>query len=104
MSEQDLFKLILYYDVDPEHIQDYYKFVMGRFLPMLQKMGLEMTEAWSVMYGNAPNRQICLVGRGKHTVLDILDSETWITLSDELNEFVDNFESKVVPFREGFQV
>ncbi len=103
VSERDLYRLILSYDVNPEKLQEYYQFVMGRYLPMIQKMGLEMIEAWTVAYGDAPNRQIDLVGRGKSTVLDLVYSETWSSLNEQLNEFVSDFDYKVVPYRQGFQ-
>lgn len=103
VTEKELYKLILSYDVNPEKLQEYYQFVMGRYLPLMQKMGLEMMDAWSVSYGNAPNRQIGFVGRGKHTMLDLLESESWNTLNDQLDEFVSDFDYKVVAYREGFQ-
>lgn len=103
MNDQSLFKILLSYDVDPEHIQAYYQFVLGNYLPTVQKMGLQMTDAWSVMYGNAPGRLIGFVGQGKHTVLDLVESDSWLNLNEQLTEFVTDLDYKVVAYREGFQ-
>lgn len=102
-EDKSYYKVILTYDVNPERLQEYYQFVMGRYLPVVQKMGLEMTEAWTVKYGDAPNRQIGLVGKGRDTVMDLVDSDTWSSLNEQLNEFVSDFDYKVVPYRKGFQ-
>lgn len=104
VDDNALYKVILSYDVNPDKLQEYYQFVMGRYLPTVQKMGLEMQEAWSVTYGDAPNRQIGLVGRGKHAVMDVVDSDTWSSLNEQLNEFVSDFDFKVVRYRQGFQL
>ncbi|HFC11799.1 MAG TPA: hypothetical protein ENJ56_03065 [Anaerolineae bacterium] len=104
MSDQAYFKIILSYDVNAERLQEYYQFVMGKYLPTVQKMGLQMIDAWSVMYGDAPGRLIGLVGEGKHAVLDLVESETWLNLNEQLTEFVTDLDYKVVPYREGFQI
>jgi hypothetical protein len=44
-SEQGL-KLLLEYDVNQDTVQEYYQFVMGQYVPALQSMGLQMSEAW----------------------------------------------------------
>lgn len=103
IDTRDFTKLILSYDVDPRQMQEYYQFIMGNYLPMMQKRGIEMTEVWTVAYGEAPNRQIGFVSRDRDTMMELLDSEAWVTLNEELETFVTDFDYKVVPYREGFQ-
>ena len=103
IDTREFHKLILSYDVDPRQLQEYYQFVMGSYLPMMQKRGIEMTEAWTMAYGEGPNRQIGFVARDRDTMLDLLESETWASLNEQLNAFVSDFDYKVVPYREGFQ-
>jgi hypothetical protein len=97
-------KLMLSYDVNTESIQEYYQFVMGRYLPALQSMGLQMTEAWHTAYGDLPNRLISFVSPDRETMMSVLDSETWSALNSQLSEFVSDFSYKVVPYRGGFQI
>lgn len=103
-KQLQLYKLIVCYDVDPTNMQEYYRFVMGRYVPTLQSLGLEMTEAWTTAWGNGPGRQIGFVARNLDTLYEVLDGETWDELNEELDEFVSDFDYKVVPYREGFQL
>lgn len=98
------YKLLLSYDVSPEHMQEYYRFVLGRYVPVMQAMGLEMSDAWHTAYGNFPNRLIGFVAREKKTLVEVLDNESWAALNEELQQFVSDFNYKVIPYREGFQI
>lgn len=97
-------KLLLSYEMKPEAQQEYYQFVMGQFIPTLQSMGLQMSEAWHTAYGDAPNRLIGFVCRDRQTMEELLDGETWDSLSDQLEKFVADLDYKVIPFRDGFQL
>jgi hypothetical protein len=98
------YKLLLSYDVSGEQLQEYYRFVLGRYVPIMQAMGLEMSDAWHTAYGNFPNRLIGFVARDKETLQGILDNESWLSLNEELQQFVSDFNYKVVRYREGFQI
>lgn len=105
MAETALgFKLLLTYDVKTDSLQEYYQFVMGRYLPSMRKMGLEMSEAWHTAYGDAPNRRIGFVCSERQTVSDLLDSDDWETLNDQLCRYVNDFSYKIIPYRGGFQI
>ena len=97
------FKLLLKYDVTQERMQDYYRFMLGRYVPMVQAMGMEMSDAWHTAYGDFPNRLIGFVTRDRQTLDDLLENDTWQSLNEELRRFVTEFEYRVVPYREGFQ-
>ncbi len=97
------YKLLLSYHVKPESLQQYYQFVMGRYVPSLQSMGFQMSEAWHTAYGNAPNRLIGFVCRESDTVDELLESDMWQTLNEELEEYVVDLDYKVIPYRGGFQ-
>lgn len=97
------YKLLLTYDVSPEHLQEYYRFVLGRYVPVMQAMGLEMSDAWHTAYGDFPNRLIGFVARDKETLQSILQNDSWLALNEELQQFVSGFHYKVIPNREGFQ-
>lgn len=96
-------KLLLSYDVKPDQLQEYYQFVLGRYIPVVQQMGLEVSEAWHTGYGDWPNRLIGFVARDKKTMFSVLNNQEWSDLNDQLEEFVTGFRYKVIPYREGFQ-
>ncbi|MBK8988077.1 MAG: hypothetical protein IPM39_18745 [Chloroflexi bacterium] len=105
MKEKILgYKLLLSYEVKPEAMQEYYQFVMGRYVPILQSMGLQMSEAWHTAYGAAPNRLIGFVCEDLETMNQVLTSESWTAVNDELSRFVLDFSYKVIPYRGGFQI
>ena len=97
-------KLLMEYDVNQETLQEYYQFVMGQYVPALQSMGLQMSEAWHTAYGSAPNRLIGFVCSDPQTMNRLLDSDLWTDLNTELEKFVSDLRYKVVPYRGGFQL
>jgi hypothetical protein len=105
MSEKPIgYKLLLSYEVRPEVMQEYYQFVMGRYVPVVQSMGMQMSEAWHTAYGDAPNRLIGFVCEEQETVRELLASENWTELNDQLEQFVTDLSYKVIPYRGGFQI
>lgn len=104
MNESEFgLKLILSYNIDPEVAREYYEFVMGKYVPGLQQMGLEMREAWHTAYGDYPNRQIGFVSQDRETMTDIINGDDWDSLNDQLLNFVSEFSYKVVPYKPTFQ-
>jgi hypothetical protein len=97
------YKLLLSYDVKPDNVQAYYQFVLGRYIPVMQALGLEMSEAWHTAYGNWPNRLIGFVARDEKSVNELVSGDTWAELNEQLEEYVSEFHYKVVPYEEGFQ-
>ena len=104
MKEPIGYKLLLSYDVHVDSLQEYHQFVMSRYIPVLQSMGMRILEAWHTAYGNAPNRLIGFVCDDRTTVNELLTSDTWMSLNDQLQEYVGEFSYKVIPFRDGFQL
>ena len=101
MSEP--YKLLLAYDVRQEHMQEYYRFMLGRYVPVMQAMGLEMSEAWHTAYGDFPDRLIGFVARDRQAMDELLANDSWHSLNEELQRFVTNFDYKLIHYREGFQ-
>jgi len=67
-------------------------------------MGFQMSEAWHTAYGDAPNRLIGLVCNDEDIMNSLLSSEDWISLNEQLEEFVTEFDYKFIPYRGGFQL
>lgn len=102
MSDQ-MMKLLLAYDVPEATAREYYQFVTGRYVPVLQTLGIQFKDAWLTGYGDFPNRLVEFVARDEATMTAVLTNETWDTLNEHLQRYVENFEYKVIPYREGFQ-
>lgn len=97
-------KLLISYDVRPDNMQAYYQFVLGRYIPVMQALGLEMSEAWHTAYGRQPNRLVAFVCRDPQTMRDVVDGDAWAELNDQLEEYVSDLRYKVIPYQEGFQI
>ncbi len=97
-------KLLLSYEVRPETIQVYRQFVLQQYIPEMQKLGFQISEAWHTAYGDAPNRLIGFVCRDRETLDDLLISDEWLELNEQLTEFVTEFSYKAVPYRGIFQL
>ena len=104
MDEPIGYKLLLSYELNPATQQEYYQFVMNSYVPTMQAMGLQMSEAWHTAYGDAPNRLIGFVTDNEENILNVLKNETWLHLNEQLAEFVTEFSFKVIPYRGGFQI
>ena len=104
MDEPTGLKLLLTYHVGQENQKEYHKFVMGVYLPTLQSMGFQMSEAWHTAYGDAPNRLIGLVCSDEDSMNMLLSSEEWDSLNEQLEEFVSDLDYKFIPYRGGFQL
>jgi hypothetical protein len=103
MDEAKGIKLLLTYDVIPSRQQEYYQFVMGRYVPALQSMGFQMSEAWHTAYGDLPDRLVGFICRDEATLFKLLNSDLWPTINEELEGFVTGFDYKIVSYRGGFQ-
>lgn len=96
-------KLLLIYDVDTDDTNAYFRFFLGKYIPIMQTLGLEMSEAWLTAYGDFPNRLVGFIGRDIEQLLKLPQNSTWHDLNQELGHFVTSFEYKIIKYREGFQ-
>ena len=96
-------KLMMTWDIAPEHEQDYFEFVIGEFIPGVQRLGLQPVEAWVTMYGNYPQIQVSILGEDLRGVQQVLHTDGWAQLQDKLFALVKNFSLKIVQARNGFQ-
>ena len=96
-------KLILTWDILPEKERDYFEFVIREFLPGVQKLGLELTDAWATVYGNQPQIQVGAVSDTPEDALKVLETAEWSELQEKLMQYVINYHQKIVSQRKGFQ-
>jgi len=96
-------KVLMTWDIDGERDQAYFEFVIGEFIPGVQRLGLQPAEAWATIYGSYPQIQVGLLADDADQARKVLDSDDWMTLQDRLFNYVKNFSYKVVPARNRFQ-
>lgn len=96
-------KIILTWDIAAEHEQEYFEFVLGDFVPGVQRLGLLPTDAWATMYGEYPQIQVGMISPSYEQAQQAINSDGWRNLQDKLYGFVHNYTCKVIPARGGFQ-
>jgi len=96
-------KLVMTWDIAPDHEQDYFEFVIGEFIPGIQRLGLQPVEAWATMWGDYPQIQVGILADDLSGAQHVLKSDGWTQLQERLFALVSNFSFKIVPARNGFQ-
>ena len=91
------------WDIAADHEQEYFEFVIGEWVPGVQRLGLQPTDAWATVYGAYPQIQVNMLADNESAARRILGSSDWTGLENRLLAFVRNFSYKVVPARNGFQ-
>jgi len=92
------------WDIKQGREQEYFEFVVRDFMPGLQKMGMEPTDAWFTMYGDDPQILAAVQIPSMSTLEKLLQLDEWDNLTQRLLEYVENFDYKVVQARSGFQI
>jgi hypothetical protein len=92
------------WDILPGREQDYFEFVVRDFIPAMQRMGMEVSDAWFTMYGNQPQILAAAQMPSINSLNQIMESSDWKDLTSRLLDYVENFEYKIVQSRSGFQM
>lgn len=96
-------KLLLAYNIKPNREAEYYRFVLGEFLPSLQDLGLMMVEGWHTAYGDYPIRLIAFRAQDDADIRNILKSTEWKEGKEKLLKMVHDYEERLVPAKNIFQ-
>ena len=96
-------KLILTYDPIPEQREAYFRYVLGEFVPTMEQMGLRMCESWHTAYGSYPLRLQGFTADDNDAMAQILDSRDFKALEERLQEYVVNYQRRVVLRKKTFQ-
>ncbi|UCH58951.1 MAG: hypothetical protein JSV61_12125 [Anaerolineales bacterium] len=97
-------KLLMTWDILPGREQEYFEFVVRDFIPSIQRMGLEPSDAWFTMYGDQPQILAAIQVPSLSSLQKVLSSPDWDKLKVQLLDYVEDFAFKVVPARSGFQL
>ncbi len=96
-------KLIMTWDIAPDREQEYFEFVVREFIPGVQRMGFEVSDAWVTVYGNQPQVMVGATLPTSSKVKQVLRSSEWKSLNNQLLDFVKNYTQKIVDAKGGFQ-
>ncbi len=97
-------KLLMTWDIVPGREQEYFEFVVREFVPGIQRLGIQPTEAWYTTYGRRPQILTGGIAENRQTMERALATDEWEKLRERLLEFVTNFEWRVVRATGGFQM
>jgi len=97
-------KLLMTWDILPGREQEYFEFVVRDFIPGVQRMGMEPSDAWFTMYGDQPQIMAAMQMPTISALQRTLGSVEWQDMVKRLLDYVENFNYKVVQARSGFQI
>jgi hypothetical protein len=97
-------KLLLTWDILPGREQEYFEFVVRDFIPGVQKMGMEPSDAWFTVFGDQPQIMVAMQSASMENMEIILKSSDWDALKNQLLDYIEDFKYKIVPARPGFQL
>lgn len=101
--ELDEVKLLITYDPISERREAYFRYMLGEFVPALEQLGLTMCEAWHTAYGEYPLRLTVFTAPDETSMEAALASDAFEELEARLQDFVENYERRIVPMRKRFQ-
>jgi hypothetical protein len=96
-------KVIMTWDIASDHEQEYFEFVIGEWIPGVQRLGFVPADAWATVFGAYPQIQVGLLAESISKAREMLGSRDWNALEGQLLSFVKNYAYKLVSARSGFQ-
>ena len=102
--EQIPAKLIMRWDVRKEVESEYFEFLVHEFIPALNKLGVGDIQVWYTAYGACEQKLASGITPTIGQMRQILRSETWFRLTEQLKRFVDGYNQKVIAANRGFQI
>jgi hypothetical protein len=96
-------KLILSWDILPGHEQEYFEFVVREFIPGVQRLGFDLTDAWATVFGGQPQIMVGAVSDTRQHLKEMLDTPEWLDLQLKLAALIENYQQKIVTAKDGFQ-
>lgn len=97
-------KLLMTWDILPGREQEYFEFVVRDWIPGIQRLGLEPSDAWFTMYGDQPQIMASAQTSSMAAMQRILSTSEWNDLTRQLLDYVEDFKYKIVQARSGFQM
>ena len=103
MSDSN-FKLMMTWNIRPNREAEYSEFVVNEFIPRLNRLGLSDIEFWYTRYGECDQIQASGIAKSIKQIRYIFDSEEWENLYAMLQEYVIDYQQKIIKSARGFQL
>lgn len=97
-------KLLMTWDIIPGREQEYFEFVVREFMPGIQRLGMEPSDAWLTVYGSRPQIMTAMQMPTLAALESAINTPEWDSLIRQLTDFVEDYRHKIVPARSGFQI
>jgi len=97
-------KILMRWDIRPEKESEYFEFLVHEFIPALNKLGITDILVWYTAYGECEQKLAEGTTESVEAMKSILKSEDWVILIDKLQNYVVDFDLKVVAATRGFQI
>jgi len=96
-------KLIMTWDIAPQREQEYFEFVVREFLPGVQRLGFDLSDAWATVYGDQPQIMVVSLLPSRARAEELMRSGEWLQLFNKLQDYIRNYNHKIIHARGGFQ-
>jgi len=96
-------KLLMSWDIRPDQETTTLEFMAHELAPAIQELGITPTEAWYTVYGDQPQILIGAVSDDLETMRRVLGGDKWQDLMEKLDQYIENYEQKVVIAKGRFQ-
>ena len=96
-------KLIMTWDITQGKEQEYFDFLIHTFVPRMNQLGFELTDAWATIYGDCPQILVTALLPDELEAERRMAQNDWHVLIDQLEGYVTDLEMKLVPAANGFQ-
>jgi hypothetical protein len=98
------YSLIFKYNVRADVQEMYFRYIIGEFTPALQEKQVYLQEAWHVVYGEYPERQLEFITDKLENIRQLFESEDWETLETRLKEFTQDYSMRITRYSGRFKV
>ena len=78
--------------------------MVREWVPGITRLGLQPRESWYAVYGDCPQITTSIVTDDLQEMRNVLQGDDWTRLHRRLEEFVYNYEQKIVRASSGFQL
>ena len=99
-----MIKLLMSWNIRPGREAEYFEFVVKEFAPGLMQLGLQPMEAWYTVYGDSPQILTGSVAEDTQTIQRILSSDEWHELHQKLEEYITDYQHKLIRATGTFQL
>lgn len=97
-------RLMLFYRINPIAQDSYQSFILGDFIPSLQKMDLHILYAWQVVGNIDYERQIDFICQGEDVIRKVLKDWRFIRIENRLKSYTTLYRRKVVIYVNRYQL